>query len=176
MHVSKSIIGCRNPGKLSERSYLCKIIFSRLQTIHLLTGKMPRLLAIDYGAKRTGIAVTDPLQIIATALDTVRTHDLLDFLKKYSISEPLEAFIVGMPKRLDNTESDNAARVHTFIKLLKKSFPDTPIHTHDERFTSSMALQSMIAGGSKKSDRREKGNIDKISATIILQSFMESRR
>lgn len=137
---------------------------------------MPRLLSIDYGAKRTGIAVTDPLQIIATALDTVRTHDLLDFLKKYAQGEVIEAFVIGMPRKLDNTESENAARVHTFIKLLKKNFPDIPVHTHDERFTSSMALQSMIAGGSKKSERREKGNIDKISATIILQSFMESRR
>jgi len=150
--------------------------FSQISTIHLEFIKMPRLLAIDYGAKRTGIAVTDPLQIIATALETVRTHDLLDFLKKYCEREAVEAFIIGMPKRLDNTESDNAARVHTFIKLLKKSFPDIQVHTHDERFTSSMALQSMIVGGSKKSDRREKGNIDKISATIILQSFMESRR
>ena len=137
---------------------------------------MSRLLAIDYGAKRTGIAVTDPLQIIATALDTVRTHDLMDFLKKYSQTEPIEAFIVGMPRRLDNTDTDNTPRVVAFVKALKKSFPDIPIHTHDERFTSSMALQSMIASGTKKSDRREKGNIDKISATIILQSYMESRR
>ena len=137
---------------------------------------MSRLLAIDYGAKRTGIAVTDPLQIIATALDTVRTHDLMDFLKKYSQTESIEAFIVGMPRRLDNTDTDNTPRVVSFVKALKKSFPDIPIHTHDERFTSSMALQSMIASGTKKSDRREKGNIDKISATIILQSFMESRR
>jgi putative holliday junction resolvase len=135
---------------------------------------MPRILAIDYGAKRTGIAVTDPLQIIATALDTVRTHDLLEFLKKYVLHEEIQAFVIGMPKRLDNTDSDNAARVMAFIKVLKKNFPDIPVHTHDERFTSSMALQSMIAGGSKKSDRREKGNIDKISATIILQSYMES--
>lgn len=137
---------------------------------------MSRLLAIDYGAKRTGIAVTDPLQIIATALETVRTHDLMDFLKKYSQTESIEAFVVGMPRRLDNTDTDNTPRVVSFVKALKKSFPDTPVHTHDERFTSSMALQSMIASGTKKSDRREKGNIDKISATIILQSYMESRR
>jgi len=137
---------------------------------------MPRIVAIDYGAKRTGLAVTDPLQIIATALETVRTHDLLEFLKKYSQSEPVEAFVIGMPRRLDNSDSENAPRVQAFVKLLKKTFPDIPIHTHDERFTSSMALQSMIASGTKKSDRREKGNIDKISATIILQSFMESRR
>ena len=134
---------------------------------------MPRILAIDYGAKRTGIAVTDPLQIIATALDTVRTHDLLEFLKK---NEAVEAFVIGMPRKLDNTASDNAPRVEGFIKVLKKNFTGIPVHTHDERFTSSMAMQSMIAGGSKKSDRREKGNIDKISATIILQSFMESKK
>ncbi|WP_025762704.1 Holliday junction resolvase RuvX [Dyadobacter tibetensis] len=137
---------------------------------------MPRLLAIDYGSKRTGIAVTDPLQIIATALETVRSHDLLSYLVAYAQREPIEAFIVGMPKRLDNTESENAARVKAFIKLLRKKFPEIPIHEHDERFTSSMALQAMIASGSKKGDRREKGNIDKISATIILQSYMEGRR
>ncbi|HEV7349387.1 Holliday junction resolvase RuvX [Telluribacter sp.] len=137
---------------------------------------MPRLLAIDYGTKRTGIAVTDPLQIIATALDTVRTHDLLDFLKKYTQQEPIEAFVVGMPRRLDNTDTNNTPLVQAFIKRLQNSFPDIPVYTHDERFTSSMALQSMIAGGTKKSDRRIKGNIDKVSATIILQSYMESRR
>jgi putative Holliday junction resolvase len=137
---------------------------------------MARLLAIDYGAKRTGIAVTDPLQIIATALETVRTHDLLEFLKKYTGEHEVEGFVIGMPKRLDNTPSENASRVTAFINLLKKQLPQIPIYPVDERFTSSMALQSMIANGSKKSDRKEKGNIDKISATIILQSFMESRR
>lgn len=137
---------------------------------------MARLLAIDYGAKRTGIAVTDPLQIIATALETVRTHDLLEFLKKYIENQEVEGIVIGMPKRLDNTPSENASRVTAFINLLKKQLPEIPVYPVDERFTSSMALQSMLASGSKKSDRREKGNIDKISATIILQSFMESRR
>lgn len=136
---------------------------------------MPRLLAIDYGAKRSGIAVTDPLKIIATALDTVPTHTLAEFLRKYVLAEEVEAFVVGMPKKLDNSDSENAARVSAFVKTLQKSFPQIPVHLHDERFTSSMALQSMIAAGSKKSDRRDKGNIDKVSATIILQSFMESR-
>ncbi|PWJ59957.1 putative Holliday junction resolvase [Dyadobacter jejuensis] len=136
---------------------------------------MSRILAIDYGSKRTGIAVTDPLQIIATALETVRTHDLLAYLEAYAQQEVLEAFVVGMPRRLDNTDSENAARVKAFIKSLKKKFPEIPVYEHDERFTSSMALQVMIANGSKKSDRKQKGNIDKISATIILQSFMESR-
>lgn len=162
---------CNRPGnreKLTERSYLCKLL--------TYFKPMPRLLAIDYGAKRTGIAVTDPLKIIATALDTVPTHQLPDFLKRYMLTEEVEAFVVGMPKKLDNTDSENAARVTAFVKTLQKAFPEIPVHLHDERFTSSMALQSMIASGSKKSDRREKGNIDKISATIILQSFMESRR
>ena len=137
---------------------------------------MARLLAIDYGAKRTGIAVTDPLQIIATALETVRTHDLLEFLKKYMENQEVEGIVIGMPKRLDNTPSENASRVTAFINLLKKQLPEIPVYPVDERFTSSMALQSMLASGSKKSDRREIGNLDKISATIILQSFMESRR
>jgi putative holliday junction resolvase len=137
---------------------------------------MPRILAIDYGAKRTGIAVTDPLKIIATALDTVETKNLLAFLKEYVTREIVETFVIGMPKKLDNTDSENAARVKIFISVLKQNFPEIPIDIHDERFTSSMALQSMIAAGTKKKDRREKANIDKISATIILQSYMESTR
>lgn len=136
---------------------------------------MPRLLAIDYGSKRTGLAVTDPLQIIATALDTVRTHELLDYLKKYIAREPVESIVIGMPLKLDSSDTHNTQPVRTFVKKLENTFPDIPVHTHDERFTSSLALQAMIAGGSKKSERREKGNIDKVSATIILQSFMESR-
>jgi putative Holliday junction resolvase len=136
---------------------------------------MARLLAIDYGLKRTGLAVTDPMKIIATALETVRSHTLTDYLKKYMELEPVEAFIVGMPKKLDNTDTNNTRHVEAFINRLKNCFPDIPVYTHDERFTSSMALQSMIASGYKKMDRREKGNIDKISATIILQSYMESK-
>lgn len=137
---------------------------------------MPRLLAIDYGSKRTGLAVTDPLQIIATALETVRTHLLFDYLKKYIGQEQVEAIVVGMPRKLDSSDTHNTQPVRTFVKKLENTFPDIPVYTHDERFTSSMALQSMIAGGSKKSERREKGNLDKVSATIILQSFMEGRR
>ncbi len=138
--------------------------------------KLPRIIAIDYGSKRTGLATTDPLKIIATALDTVRSFEVLTFLKKYTDTEIVEAFVVGMPKQLDNSDSSNAASVRGFIKQLKKTFPDTAVFEHDERFTSKMALQAMIMSGSKKSDRREKGNIDKISATIILQSFLESQR
>lgn len=136
---------------------------------------MGRIVSIDYGAKRTGIAVTDPLQIIATALETVRSHDLLEYLKNYANREPVESFVVGMPKNLDTTDTNNTPLVKTFIKHLKKAFPDTPIYEHDERFTSKMALQAMIASGTKKSDRRQKGNIDMVSAVIILQSFLQNK-
>ena len=135
---------------------------------------MPRILAIDYGAKRTGLAVTDPSKIIASALETVPTDKLLEYLKKYTQTEAVEAFVVGMPKNLDGTATDGTAHVERFVVELKNTFPETPIHLHDERFTSKMAMQTMIAGGMKKKDRQIKGNIDKISAVIILQSFMEN--
>lgn len=136
---------------------------------------MARIVSIDYGTKRTGIAVTDPLQIIATALQTVRSHGLLEFLKKYATTENIEAFVVGMPRKLDNTDTNNTAVVERFIKVLRKTFPTIPIYEHDERFTSSMALQAMISSGVKKKDRQNKENIDKISAVIILQSFLEAK-
>jgi putative Holliday junction resolvase len=137
---------------------------------------MGRLMAIDYGAKRIGLAVSDPLQIIATALETVSPKEIVSYLKLYDQKENIEAFIVGMPKQLDNTDSSNAPLVKKFVKQLQLQFPDKPIHLADERFTSSMALQAMIAGGMKKKDRRNKANVDKVSAVIILQSFMESKR
>ena len=132
-----------------------------------------RILAIDYGTKRVGLAVTDPLKIIASALDTVHSKDVIVFLKAYLETEEVEAFVVGMPVNLDGADTNNTPHVKGFVKNLKKTFPDVPVHLHDERFTSKMALDAMIAGGSTKKDRREKGNIDKISATIILQSYME---
>ena len=135
---------------------------------------MGRILAIDYGLKRTGIAVSDPLQIIATALDTVDTHKLLDFLKNYLSREPVDTFVVGMPKTLKNEDSEIAPYVRRFVDELKLTFPDKPVQLADERFTSRMAQQAMIAGGMKKKDRRVKGNVDKISATIILQGFMDT--
>ncbi len=134
---------------------------------------LPRLLAIDYGAKRTGLAVTDPLQLIATALETVPSLQVLDYLKRYTALEPVEAFVVGLPRRLDGNDTDNTPRVRAFVEKLKAAFPDGVVHWHDERFTSAMALQAMIAGGTKKKHRRQKGIIDQISAVIILQSFME---
>jgi putative Holliday junction resolvase len=136
---------------------------------------MGRILAIDYGSKRTGIAVTDPLRIIATALETVPSNDLLNFLKGYLQKETVDEFVVGMPKTLLNKDSETAPLVRKFVAQLKLTFPEKPVHLADERFTSSMAKRAMIDGGMKKKDRRDKANVDKISATIILQSFMEGR-
>jgi putative Holliday junction resolvase len=136
---------------------------------------MGRILAIDYGSKRVGLAVTDPLKIIASALDTVHSKDVIEYLKTYTQKEEVEAFVVGMPVNLDGADTNNTPQVKGFIKTLKKALPEIPVHLHDERFTSSMALSAMISSGYSKKDRREKGNIDKISATIILQSFMESK-
>jgi putative holliday junction resolvase len=137
---------------------------------------MARLVAIDYGNKRTGLAVTDPLQLIATALETVPTHTLLDRLRAYVSAEEVEGFVVGWPTNTDGTDTDTTAAVRGLIKKLKTVFPQQAVHQHDERFTSRMALQAMIAGGTKRKDRRQKGNIDMVSATIILQSFMESKK
>jgi putative pre-16S rRNA nuclease len=134
-----------------------------------------RILAIDYGKRRTGLAVTDSLRIIATALETVETSSLLNYLKAYTQKETVDEFVIGMPKTLRNEDSDNAPLVRKFITELKIAFPEKPVHEADERFTSSMAQQTMISGGMKKKDRQVKGNVDKISAVIILQSFMESR-
>ena len=135
---------------------------------------MGRILAIDYGKKRTGLAVTDPLRIIATALETVESSNLQNFLKAYTQKETVDEFVIGMPKTLRNEDSENAPFVRSCIEELKKNFPDKPIHEVDERFTSSMAKRTMIDGGMKKKDRQVKGNVDKISATIILQSYLES--
>ena len=133
---------------------------------------MGRVLAIDYGIKRTGIAVTDPLRIIATPLETVPTKDLLMFLKNYVNREPVDEFVVGMPKTLKNQDSEIAPMVRKFVHILKETFPLKPVTEVDERFTSSMAQRAMIEGGMKKKDRQVKGNVDKISATLILQSFL----
>lgn len=148
-----------------------------MQTINKIfdTKLVGRLLAIDYGLKRVGIAVSDPMQIIATALETIPAHTIINFLKKYCAEEEVEAFVVGKPLDLNLRETDSTAAVQKFVKQLKKTFPNQAVHLHDERFTSKMALDAMITGGSTKKDRRKKENIDKVSATIILQSFMESQ-
>ncbi len=136
---------------------------------------MARIIAIDYGTKRTGLAVTDPMSIIASPLITVLTKDLVVFLKDYTSKEEVSCFVIGMPKTLQNQDSENAKFVKQAIILLTQQFPLHPIHTIDERFTSSMAMDAMLRGGMKKKDRRVKGNVDKISAAIILQSFLEKK-
>lgn len=135
---------------------------------------MGRILAIDYGLKRTGVAVSDPLRIIATPLETVPSGELINFLTRYSQRETVDEFVVGMPKTLLNEDSQIAPFVRKFVEELKKTFPEKAVHLADERFTSSMAQRAMIEGGMKKKARQVKGNVDKISATIILQSFMNS--
>jgi putative Holliday junction resolvase len=134
---------------------------------------MGRIMAIDYGTKRVGIAVTDPSRIIATGLTTVHSKDVIQFLKDYFEKETVDCLVLGDPKKLDNTASESAVHVETFLKALKKNFPLLKIERIDERFTSKMAFQTMIDSGLKKKARRNKGLVDEISATIILQSFME---
>jgi putative Holliday junction resolvase len=135
---------------------------------------MGRILAIDFGLKRTGLAVTDSLKIIANGLETVPTHTLVSYLESYFKKEAVDEVVIGMPKNLDNSDTDSTAGVRIFIKSFKKKFPKVPLYEHDERFTSKLAIQAMIAGGMSKKDRRVKGNVDRVSATIILQSYMES--
>ncbi|MFD2246523.1 Holliday junction resolvase RuvX [Pontibacter ruber] len=136
---------------------------------------MGRIIAIDYGNKRVGIAATDTLQMIANPLETVHAKDVLSFLKSYVQREPVDAFVVGMPRRLSGEASDATPHVIGFVRKLQKEFPDMPVHTVDERFTSKMAQQAMLAGGLKKKDRQDKGTVDRVSAAIILQSYLESR-
>lgn len=137
---------------------------------------MGRILAIDLGTKRTGLAVTDSLKLIANPMETIPTHQLEEFLKKYLSKEDVETIVIGLPKRLDNTDNEMTPRVMALKSRLAKLFPMLNLALVDERFTSKIALQTMIDMGSKKKDRREKeGNLDKISATIILQSYLQQQ-
>lgn len=136
---------------------------------------MGRILAIDYGRKRTGLAVTDPLQLIATGLATVSSHELVVYLKNYASRETIDLFVVGLPKQMNNEPSENMKYVEAFVKHLKRTLPDIPVVYYDERFTSVMAHQAMIDGGLKKKKRQDKALVDEISAVIILQSYMASR-
>jgi putative Holliday junction resolvase len=137
---------------------------------------MSRLLAIDYGRKRTGIAVTDTLQLIANGLTTVATHELLDFIVNYVGREQVERILIGKPKQMNNEDSENMRYIEPFVRSLQKRLPDIPVEFVDERFTSVMAHRTMLDAGLKKKARQNKGLVDEISATIILQSYMESRR
>lgn len=137
---------------------------------------MARLLAIDYGKKRTGLAVSDEMQIIAGGLTTVPTVELIDFLLGYVKREPVEMIIVGLPKQMNNELSENMCRITPFVNRLRKLLPDIPVEFHDERFTSVLAQRTILEAGIKKMARRNKELVDEVSATIILQSYMESRR
>lgn len=136
---------------------------------------MGKIMALDFGKKRTGIAVTDDLQIIASGLTTIETPKLLDFLSKYTNEETVDTFVIGKPKQMNNTDSESEVLIIEFIKKIKARFPKTPIVREDERFTSKMAFQTMIDSGLSKKKRRDKALIDEISATIILQSYLYSK-
>lgn len=134
---------------------------------------MTRVLAIDYGTKRVGLAVTDPSRIIASPLTTVHPEKLINFLKEYEKTEGIELFVIGLPKNLNGGDTDITQMVKNFVIHLKRVFPEKQVVTVDERFTSKMAFDAMLQGGMKKKERKNKGNIDRISATIILQSYLE---
>ena len=141
-----------------------------------LSSHMGRILAIDYGRKRTGLAVTDPLQIIANALDTVPTHTLMDYVKSYAAANAVDAIVIGMPLQMDGLPSESYTYIRPFVEKLRKEMPAMRIELFDERFTSRLALRAMIDGGVPKKRRREdKGLVDRVSATIILQGYLDSR-
>ena len=135
---------------------------------------MGRILGIDYGRKRTGIAVTDPLQIVAGNLATVPTHTLMQFIKDYIAREAVDRIVVGKPTQLNGEPSESMKYITPFVSRLKKEMPDMPVVMYDERFTSTIAHQAMIDGGMKKSDRRDKSRVDAIAATIILNDYLKS--
>ena len=135
---------------------------------------MARILAIDYGGKRTGLAVTDPMQIIATGLATIESKELVPYLKKYFSTEQVELIVIGLPVNWDESDTHGTPLVKEAIKKINKEFPDMPLKTVDERYTSKMAKDAMLQMGMKKKDRQIKGNVDIIAATIILQEYLQS--
>jgi putative Holliday junction resolvase len=137
---------------------------------------LARILSIDYGRKRTGLAVTDPLQIIAGGLATVSTSELFDWLKAYVTKESVERIVIGEPRQLDGSPSENLARVQQFVNRWRKAVPSIPIEYYDERFTSALAHRAMLDGGLRKKERQNKALVDEISATILLEDYMQRRR
>ena len=137
---------------------------------------MGRIIAIDYGRKRTGLAVTDPLQMIANGLTTVPSGEVVHYLVNYVAKEVVDLFVVGLPKQMNNEPSENMKYVEAFVAHLKRAIPSIPIQYYDERFTSVMAHQAMLSGGLKKKKRQEKGLVDEVSAVIILQAYLESKK
>jgi putative pre-16S rRNA nuclease len=136
---------------------------------------MGRIIGIDFGKKRIGLAVSDPLLIFASPLDTVSPEVFYSYIESFMKTEPVDAFVIGYPVQMNNKPSESLRQINPFIRKLKKTFPEKQIHLMDERFTSQMALRTMIDGGVKKSDRRDKSIADKISASIILQSFLDNK-
>ena len=136
---------------------------------------MGRILAIDYGRKRTGLAVTDILQIVANGLETVPTHTLMQYLKDYVAREPVDKIVVGLPKQMNGEQSESMQYIKPFVARLAKELPDIPVEMYDERFTSTLAHRAMIEGGMNKSDRRDKARVDSIAATIILNDYLQSK-
>lgn len=136
---------------------------------------MGRIMGIDYGRKRTGLAVTDPLKIVAGNLATVPTHTLMQFIKEYIATESVERIVVGQPTQLNGEPSESMKYITPFVKRLRDEVPDIPVVMYDERFTSTLAHQAMIQGGMKKSDRRDKSRVDAIAATIILNDYLQSK-
>lgn len=137
---------------------------------------MGRVIGIDFGLKRTGLAATDPARIIASALGTVESRELMDHLRQYVAREPVDGFVVGLPVNLDGTPTDITANVHLFVQALKEAFPRQWVETMDERFTSTLAQRTMQSSGIGRKARRDKGVVDRISATILLQGWLERRR
>ena len=167
-----------NFNQLSTINYQLSTINYQLSTINYQLSNdklnMARILAIDYGGKRTGIAVTDPLQIIATGLTTIDSKELIAFLKNYFLQETVELIIIGLPKNWDESDTHGTPLVEAAIKKLTKEFPQMPIKTVDERYTSKMAKSAMIEMGMKKKDRQNKRLVDEIAATIMLQEYLQS--
>ena len=137
---------------------------------------MKQILGIDYGKQRVGVAVSDPLGIFASPLETVPTANIINYLKTYTSKEEVEKFVVGYPVNMDNRPSEAAQYVDIFLKQLRKAFPQIPVELEDERFTSVLAFQSLIDSGVKKMDRRDKGAVDKVSAALILQTYMDRKK
>ena len=136
---------------------------------------MPRVLAIDYGTKRVGLATTDPYGLIASAIGAVHAKDVIAYLKDYTTKEDVSCFVVGLPKRMDGSDSASTKHIEIFVNLLRKNFPDIPIERVDERFTSTIATRSLLEMGLKKKDRAKKENIDQVSAVLILQTYLEMK-
>lgn len=142
----------------------------------MLNFEMSRILAIDYGRKRTGLAVTDSLQLIPGGLATVPSHELMSYLEAYFQKEAVERVVVGLPKQMNNQPSESMKYIEPFVRTFKKKWPEMPVEYYDERFTSVLAHQAMLEAGLKKKDRQNKAMVDEISAVIILQSYLESKR